>query len=153
MARFFIEAGQYIETLTDVDPATRPSGSVAVSQRPSPDHQYQNGSWVYVAPVVDQSALRLMVSAEKWRVYRAMTQLRVDGQLRGQGDAGSWPTMRDAMFAANAEAQNEWNALAMVPRSEAKWAYLYQGVLSVKAGDVEATNAFLDAVFARAASY
>lgn len=150
MARFFLENGTYIETNTEVDPASRPVGSQQVTQRPSPNHVWQSGAWVYVAPPPPSTA---DLTYEKWKIYRALTQLRIDGQLRGSGDAGAWPTVRDAMYAANSEAQNEWNALAQVPRSETRWTWLYQGVLSVKGGDVTATNAFLDAVFARAATY
>lgn len=72
MARYFLESGQYIETLTDVDPASRPAGSIAVTQRPSPDHQYQSGAWVYVAPIVDQAALRTAMTCSRSQMFRAL---------------------------------------------------------------------------------
>ena len=51
MARFFMENGVYIETLTDVPLVSRPVGSTIVPQRPSPNDQWINGAWQYVAPV------------------------------------------------------------------------------------------------------
>lgn len=152
MPNFFVHAnGAYFETATDELVTSYAVGTQAVPQRPSPNHQWVSGAWSFVAP--DPTLLRLSVAMEKWKVYRAMTQLKIDGSLRADGDPGAWPTIRTAMFAADPDAQAQWEAIAMVPRSETKWAFLYQGTLSAKSGDVTAANAFLDAVFARAATY
>lgn len=52
MAQFFIKNGSYFETITDLPPAQWPVGAAVVSQRPSPDHEFINGVWTYVQPVL-----------------------------------------------------------------------------------------------------
>lgn len=52
MSRFFLTpAGIYYETNADVAPGDAPTDHQEVSQRPTPDHQWQSGAWVHVAPV------------------------------------------------------------------------------------------------------
>lgn len=50
MPQYFIENGVYIETITDVPLQSRPKGSVAVPQRPSPEDVWTGSAWQYVAP-------------------------------------------------------------------------------------------------------
>lgn len=152
MPRFFIENGIYIETLTDVALNTRPVGSVSVTQKPSADHQPDgNGGWVYVAP--DPNLLKLGLSQPKWKIVKAMTQLKIDGAPRLSGDSGAWPTIRSAINALGSDVQAEWEALSDVPRSETRWSYLYDATVVVKGGNTTLANTFLDAVFTKAATY
>lgn len=151
MPKFFLENGIYIETLTDVSLDTRPAGSVVIPQKPSADHQWNGSTWVYVAP--DPNVAKLGLTQPKWKIVKALTQLKIDGSPRLSGDAGAWPTIRNAINALGSDVQAEWEALSDVPRSETRWSYLYDATLVVKSGNTALANSFLDAVFNKAATY
>lgn len=154
--------GFYVSGLND--PATIPLDAVLVTdaERDAISAAFAAGKVISVGGdgkpvpvdnIPDPAVVKLNLSLPKWKVYKAMTQLKIDGTARGSGETGAWPTVRAAMFGLNSEVQGEWDAMSEVPRSETKWSYFYDGVMVVKSGNATLANAFIDAVFAKAATY
>lgn len=101
MPQHFIKNGVYFETITDV-PA--PQGAVAVSQRPSPDHQPDgNGGWVYVAPQsepIEQQRLRWGLTRRQVIIGMVAEGLISDAEGLALAQNGTPPAAVEAIIQA-----------------------------------------------------
>ena len=90
MPTYFIDQNNsYYETITEVNP--RPD-SIVVPQRPSENHQWQNGTWVYVAPSADVLAAAARAKRNRLLTASDWTQI-ADAPV----DKTAWTTYRQAL--------------------------------------------------------
>ncbi len=136
---FYHQERGYWQT-TDAPPAeilaAYPEGTVEVPIRPSADHQWQNGEWVYVAPPPDPVIVPEIVA--KLALVRAMRMVTLQGGPAGAGPS-AWDAVKAALAGAPEAAQEDWQLATHMPRADP--------MLNAMAGALGASGATLDAVF------
>ena len=143
---FFHAERGYWQT-TDAPPAeilaAYPEGTVEVSIRPSADHQWQNGAWVYVAPPPQPVVVPDMVA--KLALVRAMREVGLDGQPAT--GASIWDAVKVAISQAGGAVEEDWQLANHIPRNDP--------TINALAAQLVPTDppreAILDALFLRAA--
>lgn len=95
--------------------AAYPAGTVEVPLRPSADHQWQNGAWVYVAPPPPPVVVPDMVA--KLALVRAMRMVTLQGAPAGAGPS-AWDAVKAAIAGANEATQEDWQLATHMPRAE-----------------------------------
>ncbi len=94
--------------------AAYPAGTVEVSIRPSADHQWQNGAWVYVAPPPQPVVVPDMVA--KLALVRAMREVGLDGQPVTTGSI--WDAVKAAIAQAGGAVEEDWQLANHIPRAD-----------------------------------
>lgn len=94
--------------------AAYPAGTVEVSIRPSADHQWQNGEWVYVAPPPQPVVVPYIVA--KLALVRAMREVGLDGQPAT--GASIWDHVKAAIAAAGGAVEEDWQLANYIPRND-----------------------------------
>ena len=94
--------------------ASYPDGTVEVPLRPSADHQWQNGAWVYVAPPPQPVVVPDMVA--KLALVRAMREVGLDGQPVTTGSI--WDAVKAAIAQAGGAVEEDWQLANHVPRAD-----------------------------------
>lgn len=164
MPQHFIEGGNYIVTLSDVSLDARPVGSLVVPARPGPDHQWQGGQWIYVAPTPVAIA-----EVPKFKFEKALKASRKDGTLAAPGDPRAFGDTRNAVWSYDADARDEYEARSTITRDIAVQPSVRHGAIVMRLavaglsigiatpGEIVTATAeadlFLDRIFARAANY
>lgn len=128
-----------------------------VPDPPGRNYVWQSGAWQAVAaPAVMEVA--------RWKFEKALKASKLDGTLAPNGfSPRSYGAFRDAMFALPAiissdatntlTVEQDYLSKPTVNRDLAVSPYIRDAALSIKSGDGAAADAFLDAIFARAAAY
>lgn len=123
--------------------AAYPAGTVEVPLRPSADHQWQNGAWVYVAPPPPPVVVPDMVS--KLALVKAMREMGPDGQPAT--GATIWDAVKAAIAAAGGDVEEDWQLANFIPR--------HDPTINMLAAQLVPTDPprqqMLDALFLRAA--
>lgn len=123
--------------------ASYPDGTVEVPLRPSADHQWQNGAWVYVAPPPQPVVVPDMVA--KLALVKAMREVGMDGQP--VADLSIWDHVKAAIAAAGGAVEEDWQLANYIPRNDP--------TINALAAQLVPTDppreAILDALFLRAA--
>lgn len=123
--------------------AAYPAGTVEVSIRPSADHQWQNGEWVYVAPPPQPVVVPYIVA--KLALVRAMREVGLDGQPAT--GASIWDAVKVAISQAGGAVEEDWQLANYIPRNDP--------TINALAAQLVPTDppreAMLDALFLRAA--
>ena len=150
MEKGFYHSGRgYWQTTNEPSPSiidAYPEGTVEVPLKPSSDHDWQNGEWVYVEPVIDPR--------EKWRTSAMLTKTEfvmacVGAGILTQAEAvtvgrGDWPSAMSGFLSYLTQEQAisvqiEWAAQAEISR---------MNVFVLSLGSwLEMTDAQLDALF------
>lgn len=94
--------------------AAYPAGTVEVSIRPSADHQWQNGEWVYVAPPPQPVVVPYI--AAKLALVRAMREVGLDGQPAT--GASIWDAVKVAISQAGGAVEEDWQLANYIPRND-----------------------------------
>lgn len=94
--------------------ASYPDGTVEVPLRPSADHQWQNGAWVYVAPPPQPVVVPDMVA--KLALVRAMREVGLDGQPVTTGSI--WDAVKAAIAQAGGAVEEDWQLANHIPRAD-----------------------------------
>ena len=116
---YFLDSnGNYFETITAVG---TPDGATPVPKRPSADHQWQGGAWVFVDPG-PQSPPPVPAEITKVQFVRAMRA------------ADLWDTHSAAI-----EAHPDWPYITVMPRNDA--------LTLAAAAAIGATDAEMDAIW------
>lgn len=136
---FFHASRGYWQT-TDTPPAdilaAYPAGTVEVPIRPSADHQWQNGEWVYIAPPPQPVVVPDIVA--KLALVRAMRMVTLQGAPAGAGPS-AWDAVKAAIAVAPEAAQEDWQLATHMPRADP--------LLNAMASALGVSGATLDAVF------
>lgn len=154
MARYFINKGQYFETISEVTPGPNgwEDGRIEVTKRPSLDYIWQNGSWVYIQPDPEVIKAKIRESAiiPKWAFCSALRKIRLlPANEAIQAARGDWPATFQSFTSflpedQAADAQIKWAAVSSVQYSDP---LLQALALHHTKGNQAAATALLDQLF------
>lgn len=154
MSNFWHPIIGYWETMSDPSAAVvaaYPAGTVEVPKRPSPDHEWQGGEWVYVEPTP--------VPVEEWRETAELPRGAflnacvaagfITAEVGFEAADGSWPTAFNTFMEGLSPSQRIETKATWADLSAASTVRRNSPILALIAADplVNATPEQLDAMF------